>query len=117
MLFFGTSRNRAFGMYINQAAHLLTLLLAGLVGRLYWQKGWVRTLWDGLYMAVIVTVVVSALLLFVFGYKGTSLNQIVAQLRNNFEGPLPFLVIYLLSSIGSQLADRQPTQNNSLESK
>jgi hypothetical protein len=68
-------------------------------------------------MAVIVTVVVSALLLFIFGYKGSSLNQIVAQLRNNFEGPLPFLVIYLLSSIGSQLADRQPRKNNSLESK
>lgn len=107
--FFGFSKVYNFPALIRQGAHNAALALTCLTGYLYFKKKeqWLNTLWLLLYGIEFLLIVIVSLLFKVWdGLLSQSWKVLVAETRLLAEGPLPFLVFYLLHRLVHRLSEQ-----------
>ncbi len=105
--FFGKDRSSTLVIFVNQSMHvffLITFCIIGYVNLRHTEK-WVRWLWLFSYSTVFAISIFASAYFYLSGFtiakfSGSEFNRqlghAVADLRNLFTSPLPFLVVFLL---------------------
>lgn len=97
--FFGFGDEYHLSPIMRQAGHNTALAITALTGFLYFKKqeSWIKAFWLVTYSLVFALVIVVSAI-FALGSKllTPEFKEIVAEIRLLAEGPVPFLVFYLL---------------------
>ncbi|MBC7554889.1 MAG: hypothetical protein H7257_13030 [Taibaiella sp.] len=97
------------GPYISQGVHMAVLAATCFIGYLNWREKekWLRLLWVGLYAGVFMIILLLAIVDAAMHHNMMAkLKAIIAETRNLFEGPLPFLVFSIFIKIAGQFNSR-----------
>ncbi len=102
VVYFGYGHRTSMSATSRQIIHSSILALTGAIGYYNWRKeaNWLKWLWVVSYCAVFVLLGMLAVAVKLTNDQlAHAWTQFVAEIRNNFTGPLPFLVAYILVTL------------------